>query len=57
MKKTLQKVVQTEEKANESRALKGKIGRREEITKEDNKKKDKHTRDNKNIDFMDLNDL
>ena len=57
MKKTLQKVVQTEEKANESRALKGKIGRREEIIKEDNKRKDKHTRDNKNIDFMDLNDL
>lgn len=57
LEKTLQKVVQTEEKANESRALKGKIGRREEITKEDNKKKDKHTRDNKNIDFMDLNDL
>ena len=57
LEKTLQKVVQTEEKANESRALKGKIGRREEITKEDNKEKDKHTRDNKNIDFMDLNDL
>lgn len=57
LEKTLQKVVQTEEKANESRALKGKIGRREEIIKEDNKRKDKHTRDNKNIDFMDLNDL